>query len=443
MNVIIYTIAPTAKGGGGRRVFSGILNGLLSLRHSVVVVSERKYPDSLKSDQDSGCHYLSLNEMGSSGAWEREFRNYAKKIDAHVLLCDTEYALSNLVTSLPKFCNESSIPIYSFFHDQIWRDHMSLLSVAHKERCLHPYYRYSEYLKSRIFVKRSAWQEKTLYQSDVGRIKGVTSFKGYVRRKLPKLVNAVEVVKAYLRLRNARKNVAVTSGIISLTKRSAEESSLVYRVNQADSFACYGYIDEALRGFARQCAPLREEAERVIAFCRLSPEKNLDLVILSFLEALRVNGNLKLTIIGRNDSAATSECVAYLRSLIEEYKCGNSISLIENPSDEILVKELGLSNVMICAQNCDFNLTIYEGMYLGKQVIVPASYSLPKELAESKNIYSDNIEIDDFASSILIATSKKYHIDSSEREFLQSCTYDRYAELIADFLNKSQVAAGI
>ena len=47
MNLVLYTIAPDSKGGGGRRVFTGLLNGFINLGYAVFVVSEKKYPISL------------------------------------------------------------------------------------------------------------------------------------------------------------------------------------------------------------------------------------------------------------------------------------------------------------------------------------------------------------------------------------------------------------
>ena len=163
MNVIFYTIAPDRKGGGGRRVFTGILNGFISLGHTVFVVSEKQYPMWLRGQEQDSCEHFNLINVLEEPLFpadsELVFQNYIneKKIDA--ILCDTEYSLSNFVNCLPKFCKKTPIQIYTLCHDQIWRDYMSLYGNFHNDRILHPYYRYSEYLKGDLFQMRSEWKK--------------------------------------------------------------------------------------------------------------------------------------------------------------------------------------------------------------------------------------------------------------------------------------------
>ena len=314
---------------------------------------------------------------------------------------------------------------------------MSLYGNFHDDRTLHPYYRYSEYLRGDLFQIRSGWKkamEKTLGAS---KITGRGSYEYHIRKIFPRLVKLVSEFKAYIRLRKARENIAFTTGVVSLTERSARETEQVYRLRSSQSIACYGYIDGQLRSFKSRCDSLLVDPKKIIAFCRLGPEKNLDLVIFSFVEALKIDSDLKLTITGRNDSSSTSECVLYLKFLIEGLGCGDRIRLIENPSDENLITEIGTSNVMICAQNCDFNLTIYEGLYLGKQVVVPGTYDFPVELVDSKNIHNGNIQREDFTSSLLKASNSTYSYDEKEREFLSALTYDNYAKSISDFITQN------
>ena len=442
MNLVLYTIAPDSKGGGGRRVFTGLLNGFINLGYAVFVVSEKKYPISLRGYEQDTCEYFNLSAVSERPLLatnsEIIFQNYIKEKKIDVILCDTEYSLANFVTCLPKFCKKFSVQIYTLCHDQIWRDYMSLCGYSHDDCTAHPYYKYSEYLSGVLYPIRSKWQrtmERTLQTS---KMQGKYQLRYLIRAIAPRLMKSVGAVKAYIRLEKVRKNIAITAGVVSLTERSAREAEQVYRLRSGQSIACYGYVDEELRRFKARCESLLINSKKIIAFCRLGPEKNLDLVIFTFIEASKTDSDLKLTIIGRNDSSSTFEHVVYLTFLIERLGCGDKVKIIENPSDETLIKEIGTSNVMICAQNCDFNLTIYEAMYLGKQVVVPATYSFPKELAKSRNIYANNIQIEDFTSSILEATDVAFYYDESEREFLASRTYDNYAASVSAFLEQKR-----
>lgn len=439
MNLMFFTIAPDHMGGGGRRVFSGLLNGFISLGHAVYVVSEKQYPVALRVQGTGCCEYFSLT--GDSGTPcgpvedELTIQGYINRKEIDVILCDTEYALSNLISCLPGFCQNTHTQIYALCHDQIWRDFMDLYKVPREDRESHPYYRYSEYLRGELLPLRLKLKTEAMRkQSGSSKVKIKDRIRHHISKAAPGFLRWVEVFKAYLRLQGARKNVAITSGIVSLTQRSAAEAAFVYGLPASRSIGTFGYIDEALERFDGQCVSFCMDPQKVIAFCRLSPEKNLDMIILSFIDALKINNELKLTIIGRNESEVTSDYTNYLRYLIEKFQCVDSVSIFENPSDDLLVEELGTSNVMICAQNCDFNLTIFEAMYLGKQVVVPATYSFPEELAKSRNIFANNIKREDFTLSILEATAMTYHYDKSEREFLASKTYDNYAASVSAFL---------
>ena len=85
---------------------------------------------------------------------------------------------------------------------------------------------------------------------------GMSLLSYHIRKIFPRLVKLMNEVKAYIRFRKARENIAFTAGVVSLTERSARETEQLYRLSSSQSIACYGYIDEQLRNYKSRCNTL-------------------------------------------------------------------------------------------------------------------------------------------------------------------------------------------
>ena len=109
MNIGLYTIIDNVVGGGGRRVFRGLLHNWSCLGHNVYVISR----SSNLLDFGKNIKHILLDDSSTN-------------LELDYLVCDTEYALSDLFSDKYGSMLAQRVVLCSFVHDQIWRDHMEI-----------------------------------------------------------------------------------------------------------------------------------------------------------------------------------------------------------------------------------------------------------------------------------------------------------------------------
>jgi len=400
-----YTIAPTVIGGGGRRVFRGMIKGWLEAGHSVTVISREKYQDKSKGNIESEFIQLSASLISH---------------DFDFVFCDTEYALIDLFQDQQGVAFAKRYPLFAFVHDQIWRDHMKITGGQFGPLELDSNFKFTKNI-SRIHKKRLLYEVKNSVLS-------ISIFKKLLRLLLPlAVINYYQELRAYKRYRTLAQFIRKCSGIFSLSIKAAEQSAKMYQVPLEKSRYAFGFIDDELLLLEKKTRHLRKNERSFVCFSRLSPEKNIDYILEAFKAAYTINSDIKLTIIGRNDSEKTAAHTHYLRDIVSKIKGSIPVKIIENPSEIELATVLGKSGAIICANNCDFNLTILEFLYLGGRAIVPATYDLHKEINDHPHVSSKNISISDFSNEILRFAKTPITFDKRFYESLKKYSYENYA----------------
>jgi glycosyltransferase involved in cell wall biosynthesis len=400
-----YTIAPTVIGGGGRRVFRGMIKGWSEAGHSVTVISRGKYQNKSKGNIES--EFIQLSESLIS-------------YDFDFVFCDTEYALIDLLQDQQGTNFANRFPLFAFVHDQIWRDHMRITGGQFGQLELDSNYRFTRNI-SRFHKKRLLYKVQNSVLS-------INIFKNLFKLLVPlALINYYQDFSARKRYESLSKLIAKTSGVFSLSIKAAEQSAKMYQIPLEQSRYAFGFIDDELLSLEKKTRHLRKNERSFVCFSRLSPEKNIDYILEAFKRAYTINSDIKLTIIGRNDSEKTASHTLYLKDIVNKIKGSIPVKIIENPSEIELATVLGESGTIICANNCDFNLTILEFLYLGGRAIVPATYDLHKEIDTNFQVSSNNISISDFSSEILRLAEKPITYEKKSTEILKKYSYENYA----------------
>lgn len=412
MNIGLYTINDNAVGGGGRRVFRGLLHNWSCLGHNVYVISRSK--DLFNFGKN--IKHIPLQESSIN-------------LELDYLVCDTEYALLDLFSNQYGDMFAKNVVLCTFVHDQIWRDHMEITKKILGCFSRNPNYLFCRNI-SYLYKKRIIY-----YLTNPESLKEF--FCNLLKLIIPyKVLNIKHILSAQKRFNLQYVFINKCKHVFSLTNKAALETAKMYGIDYNRSNHAFGFIDDELSSLNQSINEITKDSKFFVAFSRLSPEKNIDFIIDAFISAQKSNPDIFLTIIGRNDSTKTARHCRYLKDLVNKNTSSN-ISMVTNPSQEVLSKTLGKASTIICANNTDFNLTILEFLYLGGRAILPATYDFEESISKHPNISLKNLCLNDYTREILKFADMPITIDYNLINRLNKYTYENYSMKVLDTLIKN------
>ena len=460
-SIMVYTRGVASEGGGGRRVSMELLHnfnalGVYAYAWSLLpLFPERLYDGRYRFD---AYHLYDDWDMDPESFDQATRRHLAAEILAHLrfkrpswILFDTEYSYREF-QFLMQGDTQSLPPLAVLVHDQLWKRNIGYLSAFTSGKTARllgecsPYpelIRYTERLLSRI---RRRHILPVIERAGKGGLSSLgklgISLKGYLAELKQRICwpwRNNRYTMGFFRelegVRAVKRDLGKADAIFCLTRRSAQESAAGYALDPSRVFVSCGFYDP--------CDALSDSEPRyrkqfgtgtrkvLLAFSRISWEKNLELILLSFSQACRVRTDMQLWIAG----LITEEHRPYAEALMQYATAlglQESCFLLGSVNDEEMQALYAESDAFICAQVGDFNLSVYNALRFFKPVVVSRAYDFAPELADAQAILCDNRTVEDFAGSILKALHTPLAFSERERQYVLSLSFENYARAVMD-----------
>ncbi len=386
--ILVYTIGVSTEGGGGRRVYMELCQqfskkGVLATSWSILPIDPAKLYDgqySFKVTSYFQKHEVSRKQIQS----QREdiissFYELVENEGIDLILFDTEYSYLEFNTFFVGFSLRlSNIKLAALIHDQIWKINPDIVSDLN-EKYAASFTPYHKLLNSFKRIRK----DHDLYFRRQSFIKALKKFVknsvGYDSKK------AIQRKKRYQKL----------DMIFSLTGRSAKESELLYEMKSKKAFGTDGDL-QVDRSFYEKLTATYKGRFNVLAFSRISPEKNIDIILSIISEVKKTHSQINLLVGGMTSS---EEYAKYLKKLVVRLGLQTQVSFLGKLTDKQMNAAYDFSDAFICCDVCDFNLSTYRAIRFGKPIIVSGGYDFPQNIKEMKGIHDDNYEMSDFLKS--------------------------------------------
>jgi glycosyltransferase involved in cell wall biosynthesis len=478
MKILVYTKGVAIEGGGGRRVFMELVKnfnrlGIYAYSWSFLplfpsTLYDGKYQFDAYSYFDNWNVDLALLDIPAKEKMLNAFlKNIADKQPTHILF-DTEYSFREFMKISEGLIETKSLPPFALLmHDQLWNENITYLTAFTKNTKAEflamrsPYPKLNNYIYSLLREIQGKYSLGAVDRPDSINSKAAFKVKKLALSYFRKIRDNLHMIyrhitmgmfrrlsgKNYIfvdnkdleRIQKIKQDVQKVCAIFCLTERSADETTAAYDINREKVIAVFGFYDPEDKIVLSQSDHKnfldKQNKKILLAFSRLSSEKNIELILLAFAEAYKTYPDMELWIAG----LVTEENKHYENDLVklsEILGIGRATRFIGTVTDNEMVKIYQRANAFICAQTADFNISVYYALRFFKPVIVSAAYDFPMALKNADFILKDNFTVSDYARSILTVMNKKYIFGENEKNKIFSYTYENYASIILDKLKQ-------
>lgn len=447
MKIAVYTKGVAVEGGGGRRVTSELLHHFNRIAEEAVSWSILPLrPDKLYGGRYSYRAMHVLQDFDSQpdieGAEARQryaehFRSMLREVKPRFLLFDTEYSLREFLTWSEGLVDLDELPPKGVLvHDQLWKWNADILPLGsgalqtEETAAACPLPALATYV---IELRRMLRKIKESGQADR------TELLAAARSLKPAAMAPVEMdSKERRRLLAIKQGVNRMDRVFCLTERSAREAAAAYNLapeNAAAAGPCWFEHDGVEAVDARERFGLGS-GKAVLAFSRLSPEKNIELVLLAFallLESREQSGGapegLELWIAGQLPPQF-EDYYRELRELAAFLDIERRTRFLCSVSDAEMLGLYAQADVFICAQAADFNLSTAQALQSGLPVVTLAGYDFPAGVGESPAIQRDCFHVNDLARALDAALQAPGRLSPAERGLLERRAFFNYAQRV-------------
>jgi glycosyltransferase involved in cell wall biosynthesis len=441
MSIVVYTKGVAVEGGGGRRVASELLHhfntisgravswSVLPLRPEILyggryVYEARHVLPDFESDPD-------FSDPDFCRRCAEAFVAMLEEERPDFLLFDTEYSLREFGGWSDGLVDPDLMPPTAVLvHDQLWKWNPAILPLGSgagtagglAREC--PLPELADYV---IRVRRSL--RAALAEDQL-------SGNGILERACavePEPVEPAPIDQTEIdRLLGIKRLVNGVDRVFCLTGRSRDEAVAAYNLAPENGFQasplCFDY-DYPPSPDVRARLGLGS-GKGILAFSRMSPEKNIELVLLAFSRFLaeEQGGDAELWLAGH--------CLPEFREYIDSIKdlsrrlgLDGRVRFIGTVSDEDMLGLYAEADAFLCAQVADFNLSVQTALQSGLPVVVFGGYDFPAEISASGGVFCDCRTIGDMAKGLCSALASSGPT-ARERGFLERHTFYNYAQTV-------------
>lgn len=422
-NVLVYTLGVSSEGGGGRRVYMELCqnfsdNKILATSWSIFPIFPENLYDgrySFKTEFFYENFDFSRKQLESN---KKEIRAcFLEAVNSHnvgYILFDTEYSYLEFIELIGPLPSNSEVKLAALIHDQVWKVDPG-------------------YIK---FLRKGLNSNFTTYNKVVKSFDEIRKKHNLVFRKINIATISKKLLKSILfknkAFINKRKSALSHLDLMfSLTSRSAKESEVLYEMS-GRSHVAFGSefsfeIDDI---FLSNLEKKYSDKLRMLSFSRISPEKNIDIII-SIFNQLKTRGHDSYLLIG--GMVSDQKYYHYLKNLVNFYKLEKNVFFLGKVDDAEMNALYKFANAFICCDVCDFNLSTYKALSFGKPIAVSGGYDFPEDVKSMQGVYDNNFTVDDYVNSLEKIISKSSHIDRGE---ILKYDFNFYAQ---EILNKMTI----
>lgn len=471
--LMVYTKGVPCDGGGGRRVFMELLHnfnklGVNAYSWSLLPIKPELLYEG-KYAFEAEYYFDDWNkDVFTLGCEEKKcalvaFMKSLKERSPDFILFDTEYSFREFVDFSRGMIEYDELPPMAVLvHDQIWKQNIDMLSKYTNSSDAKKYEKVSNYPELNRYIKNHVAELVEKYElREVGFAKNIKTrlrnniydkirkrfkypvciLRGLIKKLIEKILLLVVGKEEYakkFRLGRLKRDFKNAELLFCLTKRSAKETAAAYGFPQDRVLTAYGYYDPndfktTEKSFRSQMATGKSKV--LLALSRFSPEKNIEIILLAYQEALKSYSGMQLWVVG----LLTDDNLSYYRDLEKlrsKLNLDDLVHFICSVTDDEMNKIYEEADAFICAQVADFNLSVSYALKVGLPVIVFNSYDFPSEINGAAPIYCKNNSVAGLAKSIVNAMEKSPKFKSQEIDFILSCTYMNYSKKILDEMDK-------
>lgn len=441
MSIVVYTKGVPVEGGGGRRVTSELL-------HHFNIISGRAVSWSvlpLRPESLYGGRYVyearhvlddfaDPADFGNPGFCRRCAEDFLATIREEApdfLLFDTEYSLREFTAWSEGLVDPDGLPPRGVLvHDQLWKWNPAVLplgaggpdAAAVARACPLPG------LAGYVVQVKRVLREADADSDGSGLIDLACSVE-------PPAVSGAGIdPEEERRLLGVKRTVNGVDRVFCLTGRSVAEAVAAYNLAPENCVQASPLWSEP------GCGPDTGVRGRyglggsrgVLAFSRMSPEKNVEIVLLAFARFLALNpedsADVDLWIAGQ----LLPEFAGYqreIRDLAARLGLEDRVRFIGTTSDAEMLGLYDAAETFICAQVADFNLSVAMALQRGLPVVTFGGYDFPEELAKAPSLFCRCNTVDDMARSLGESLGAD-GLAAAESAVLERHTFYNYAQKV-------------
>jgi len=393
---IVYTVAQNTPGGGGRRFYLEICNELKNTKDLYASISINFYDLKKIYPEYDFQHYSFYNNWTEETNTEPENQklfivNHLNKCDK--IIFDTEYSFFDFQTRFGNILDNIPIKSVVLVHDQFWKKNPIILKQLNLLKTTKDVLSFDPYLK----LNNGILSDRR------------NMFFFFLKEHLYSLKN-IFFNKTDKKTLNWRINqLKKTNYLFSLSQRSASSTSKL--LNHKRSFA--NFAIESNPVMVKKDTLQQNKEFIVISYCRIAAEKNIEISMLAFSKANILNK--RMIIMGLNSNPNYLNKLKRLAIKLDIHKI---IEFKLNVEEETATATLLNSNVFICSDICDYNLSTYKALSLGLPVAVMAGYDFNPIISNSGAVWCKNYNSNDLAKSLEFASLEiEYKFVDYKNEF--------------------------